>query len=49
MGSFLIHGISNEVGKALVTHTYTKAVALPVRYAGGKQLLTGRITGMNLY
>jgi len=33
-----IHGISNEVGKALVTHTYTKAVGFTGSYAGGKQL-----------
>lgn len=33
-----IHGASFEVGKALVTHPYTKAVGFTGSYAGGKQL-----------
>ncbi len=33
-----VHGASVEVGKALVTHTYTKAVGFTGSYAGGKQL-----------
>ncbi len=33
-----IHGASVEVGKALVTHPYTKAVGFTGSYAGGKQL-----------
>lgn len=33
-----VHGASIEVGKALVTHAYTKAVGFTGSYAGGKQL-----------
>lgn len=33
-----IHGASFEVGKALVTHQYTKAVGFTGSYTGGKQL-----------
>ena len=33
-----IHGASVEVGKALVTHPYTKAVGFTGSFAGGKQL-----------
>ena len=33
-----VHGQSFEVGKALVTHTYTKAVGFTGSYIGGKQL-----------
>jgi 2,5-dioxopentanoate dehydrogenase len=33
-----VHGASFEVGKALVTHTYTKAVGFTGSYIGGKQL-----------
>ena len=33
-----IHGSGFEVGKALVTHQYTKAVGFTGSYAGGKQL-----------
>ena len=33
-----VHGKSFEVGKALVTHTYTKAVGFTGSYIGGKQL-----------
>jgi len=33
-----IHGQSFEVGKALVTHTYTKAVGFTGSFIGGKQL-----------
>lgn len=33
-----IHGASFEVGKALVTHPYAKAVGFTGSYAGGKQL-----------
>jgi len=35
---FHVHGQSFEVGKALVTHTYTKAVGFTGSYVGGKQL-----------
>jgi 2,5-dioxopentanoate dehydrogenase len=33
-----VHGASIEVGKALVTHQYTKAVGFTGSYLGGKQL-----------
>jgi NADP-dependent aldehyde dehydrogenase len=33
-----VHGLSFEVGKALVTHTHTKAVGFTGSYIGGKQL-----------
>ena len=33
-----VHGASFEVGKALVTHTHTKAVGFTGSYIGGKQL-----------
>lgn len=33
-----VHGASFEVGKALVTHPYTKAVGFTGSYTGGKQL-----------
>jgi 2,5-dioxopentanoate dehydrogenase len=33
-----VHGASFEVGKALVEHTYTKAVGFTGSFAGGKQL-----------
>lgn len=33
-----VHGVSFEVGKALVTHRYTKAVGFTGSYLGGKQL-----------
>ncbi|MGB3007343.1 MAG: aldehyde dehydrogenase (NADP(+)) [Chitinophagaceae bacterium] len=33
-----VHGVSFEVGKALVTHTFTKAVGFTGSYTGGKQL-----------
>lgn len=33
-----VHGASHEVGKALVTHTYTKAVGFTGSYSGGKAL-----------
>jgi alpha-ketoglutaric semialdehyde dehydrogenase len=33
-----VHGAGFEVGKALVTHTYTKAVGFTGSYLGGKQL-----------
>jgi 2,5-dioxopentanoate dehydrogenase len=33
-----VNGMSFEVGKALVTHTYCKAVGFTGSYAGGKQL-----------
>jgi len=33
-----VHGFSFEVGKALVMHTYTKAVGFTGSYIGGKQL-----------
>lgn len=33
-----VHGASFEVGKALVTHTHTKAVGFTGSYLGGKQL-----------
>src|SRR5205085_10907832 len=33
-----VHGASQEVGKALVTHTHTKAVGFTGSYLGGKQL-----------
>ncbi|MBN8862329.1 MAG: aldehyde dehydrogenase (NADP(+)) [Sphingobacteriales bacterium] len=33
-----LHGVSNEVGKALVEHTYTRAVGFTGSFAGGKQL-----------
>ena len=33
-----VHGASQEVGKALVTHTYTKAVGFTGSYLGGKAL-----------
>jgi NADP-dependent aldehyde dehydrogenase len=33
-----LHGTSFEVGKALVTHTHTKAVGFTGSYLGGKQL-----------
>jgi alpha-ketoglutaric semialdehyde dehydrogenase len=33
-----VHGAGVEVGKALVTHNYTKAVGFTGSYAGGKQL-----------
>jgi len=33
-----VHGASFEVGKALVTHPYTKAVGFTGSYIGGKQL-----------
>ena len=33
-----VHGAGFEIGKALVTHPYTKAVGFTGSYAGGKQL-----------
>jgi 2,5-dioxopentanoate dehydrogenase len=33
-----VHGVNFEVGKALVTHPYTKAVGFTGSYNGGKQL-----------
>jgi alpha-ketoglutaric semialdehyde dehydrogenase len=33
-----VHGVSFEVGQALVTHTHTKAVGFTGSYNGGKQL-----------
>lgn len=33
-----VHGISNEVGKALVMHEHTKAVGFTGSFSGGKQL-----------
>lgn len=33
-----VHGASNEVGKTLVEHTYTKAVGFTGSYIGGRQL-----------
>lgn len=33
-----VHGVSNEVGKSLVEHPYTKAVGFTGSFAGGKQL-----------
>ncbi len=33
-----LHGAGNEVGKALVTHRYTKAVGFTGSHAGGRQL-----------
>jgi alpha-ketoglutaric semialdehyde dehydrogenase len=33
-----VHGVSFEVGQALVTHTHTKAVGFTGSYIGGKQL-----------
>lgn len=33
-----VNGVSFEIGKALVTHTYTKAVGFTGSYIGGKQL-----------
>ncbi|MBS1563422.1 MAG: aldehyde dehydrogenase (NADP(+)), partial [Bacteroidetes bacterium] len=33
-----VHGVGTEVGKALVTHPYTKAVGFTGSFGGGKQL-----------
>lgn len=33
-----VHGVSFEVGKALISHVYTKAVGFTGSYTGGKQL-----------
>jgi len=33
-----VHGVSNEVGKTLVEHPYTRAVGFTGSFAGGKQL-----------
>jgi NADP-dependent aldehyde dehydrogenase len=33
-----VHGVSHEVGKALIEHTHTKAVGFTGSFAGGKQL-----------
>jgi alpha-ketoglutaric semialdehyde dehydrogenase len=33
-----VHGVGNEVGKALVTHPYTRAVGFTGSYGGGKAL-----------
>jgi len=33
-----VHGVSNEIGKTLVTHPYTRAVGFTGSYGGGKAL-----------